>query len=475
MRLRKPLSIAIAFVLAPAAVVGAASCTNGGNSGQSVPDASIVLEVPWFNGLLPAVDNSGNVILPATPAFPPIAYGMQDPGSTTGSGSCAALAGLEFSQAYFDTFEPLPPPKGLPNPPQQVGVGQAWTSFDDLTKYSFHVPGDVAAYPALVGGGPIPPMTTATYGLPAVEDAPPSCDGKPNHWSLHFRGGEFRNWGGGVSRVFTDLGQAPQDTQGVSTLCDEDAASEICPPPLDPDAAVDTAGLPTRTADGGLYAEAHNFLDVSAYEGLAFWARTGPEGQSPLLVTITDNFTSDRLARQNQKFCRRLKQCWSHCLNGMACSPDVPDSSTPVYRCFDSNAGGVPSVSNDALLDLLYPRCGPSACTFRDSYPDFDFEGKTCQPYTFPAADISAEYCYDNEDPPPPDRDEQCLDGWAHSVPIGTDWQFYTIPFSDMQQGGYGKKAPYFNLKAVDTIAFSAIVGWSDVFVDNVTFYRHTK
>jgi hypothetical protein len=228
--------------------------------------------------------------------------------------------------------------------------------------------------------------------------------------------------------------------------------------------------------DGGNYAQGgdHLFVDASAFEGVAFWARRGPESQDRLLVTITDNFTSDRLARLNQKYCRRLRACYSRCENGAPCTlTNNLANGDMVYRCIDTDSGLVPSnLSSDALVDLMYPRCGKSACTFRESYPDPDFDGKECRPYTFPAADITGEYCFNANDPPPPDRDEQCLDGWTTTAQLTTDWQFYTLRFADMQQGGYGKKAPYFNLKAIDTIAFTFIVGWADVYIDNVAFYR---
>jgi hypothetical protein len=128
-----------------------------------------------------------------------------------------------------------------------------------------------------------------------------------------------------------------------------------------------------------------------------------------------------------------------------------------------------------ALTDLLYPRCGPSACSSPTTYLDFDFDGKQCRPYTFPAADYSAEYCYNPGDPAPPSREDQCLDGWATAVTLTLDWKYYTVPFSQLLQGGFGKKAPYFNLKAIDTIAFTFIVGWADVYIDNVSFYRNKK
>jgi hypothetical protein len=286
-----------------------------------------------------------------------------------------------------------------------------------------------------------------------------------------------------VSSVFTDPQADPQ------APCTRNTG--LCPPAPAPGATVDSADLPTHPPGGAPdagYEQSHLFLDASAYDGVAFWARTGPEGQAQMIVTITDNFTSDRLARQNQKFCRRLRQCYTQCLNGAPCTPNMepgppPDSKLiPVYRCFDPAQGiaqgtlGMNVNGNDipALTDLLYKRCGPSACTSPNTYLDPDFDGKQCRPYTFPAADYSAEYCWNPDDPPPPDRDEQCLDGWAAAVDLTLDWQYFTIPWSKMHQGGFGKQAPYFNTKAIDTIAFGFIDGWADVYIDNVSFYRST-
>jgi len=444
----------LAFVWLAAALL---SCDGPGNTGQEVPDASLSLAVPWVDGVLPVVEG-GSPVIPAVPLFPPIASGLPDPGPSRAA-NCAPLTGIRTSPGWVDTFEPAQT-MGV------VGVASAWSGFDDLTKYAFHTPGDAQWYPGLVADSP-------PWGLPAVNVGGPSCDGTPNNWSLHFRGGEFRYWGGGMSHVFTDPDGA---VNGACML-----GPDLCPPPPAAGATEDSAGLPLAPAGGKTWADgpgSHLFVDASAYEGIAFWARRGPEGQDRLLVTITDNFTSDRLARENQKYCRRLRACYTHCLNGTACSPTTDMTASPpstIYRCFDPTNGPLPSVANISLLEVLYPRCGQSACTFSSNYPDPDFEGKDCRPYTFPAGDITGEYCYNAGDPPPPDRDEQCLDGWATTVQLTPDWQYNTVPFSKMEQGGFGKKAPYFNVKAIDTIAFGFILGWADVFIDNVSFYRHSQ
>lgn len=450
--------------------VSTGACWDPGNTGQSTIDASLIEAVPWVNGGVPILEG-GQPVIPATPVYPSIASGMSDPGS--GPADCTALNGIETSPGFYDTFEPATEMDGGAVE-GGVGVAIAWTGYDDLSWGSFHVPGDITWYSAKPPIDCVEPRcdpgnSGIVWGVAAYPMGGPSCDGVANNWSLHFRGGLFRNWGGGVSSVFTD----PRGG------CLPDA--DICPPTPVPGATVDSAGLPLLASDGGTYAQSHAFVDASRYDGVAFWARTGPEGQTTMIITITDNFTSDRLARQNQKYCRRLRQCYTHCLNGAPCTPQIEAQGT-IYRCFDPASGPFPGTTSGAsgtdipaLTDLLYARCGPSACTSPPTYLDPDFQTKACRPYTFPAADYSAEYCWDVGDPPPPSREDQCLDGWASYVDLTLDWQYFKVPFSQMLQGGFGKPAPYFNTKAIDTIAFGFIDGWADVYVDNVSFYRNTQ
>jgi hypothetical protein len=491
------------------AAVALCACTGPGNTGIETPDPNLILEVPWTNGILPVVSDAGpnEVVLPQAPEYPPIASGMADPGSNPPN--CSLLQGIETSAPYwYDDFEPYN------NPATQYssgnfGVAFAWAGYDDLSQYSFHAPGDLTWYPGLANGftSPLqacmsaertPDQPCAPWGLGAYPIQGPSCDGKPNNWAMRFVGGLFRNWGGGVSHVFTDRwfpqGLSPTSGPPYDNTGNCPAGADFCAPPTLAVAKDDSSGIPNAAPDGGAYANSHAYVDASQWDGVAFWARRGPESQDRLIVTVTDNFTSDRLARQNQKYCRRARQCYSTCLSGVPCQID-PSSTTmnpdggpplPVYRCFDPASGIMPGAlplgggavgAPDSLVDLLYPRCGPSACTYPDSYPDPDFQGKQCQPYEFPGDEwyIAGEFCFNPGDLPPPDRDFRCLDGWATTVQLTTDWQYYTVPFSQMQQGGFGKVAPYFNLRAVDTVALGVVVGWADIYVDDISFYRQTN
>ncbi|HVZ74998.1 MAG TPA: hypothetical protein VHJ20_21600 [Polyangia bacterium] len=437
------------------------ACDGPGNVGKPTPDPTLVRDVPWLNGVLPALDATGNAVVPDLPVYPEIASGEIDVGSQRID--CTPLAQVTFSTGWFDTFEP-----NDPSDPTRTGLAPGWASYDDLTKYSFHVPGDATWYPGLAPGG------TNTFdwawGLPAEKTPGPSCNGVRNDWVMHYRGGLYRKWGGGVSHAFVD-------PVGKYCTLDKDGTpdNDFCPPTPGPNDLVDSAGLPVGPRPGVDYQQSHGFFDVSSYDGIAFWARRGPEGFDRALVIVTDKFTSSRLARENQKFCRRYRECHTKCLSGSPCSPDDPNSKTPIYRCFDPKQGPLPAIAIDSQMDLMYPRCGPSACTSPQTYVDLDFDGDQCRPYSFPANDESGEYCFNPGDPPPPDRDDRCQDGWQVSVPLTPDWQFYALPFEQFEQVGFGKRAPYMDLKSLDTIAFGAVMGWSDMYFDNVTFYRRKK
>jgi hypothetical protein len=444
-----------------------ASCDGPGNSGVYTPDPNLVRAVPWFNGALPAVEN-GQALIPTFPVYPPIGFGVPDVGSQRTD--CSGLAGLEFSPGWFDTFGPLAP--------GERGIALGWASYDDLSKYSFHTPGDATWYPGFMPDA-MTKLFSGAWGLPSDNVAGPSCDGTPNEWALHFRGGLFRKWGGGLSHAFTDPDMWYRSKDRLQECARPGVPNfDLCPPALAPDAKFDTAGLPTKLVDGNdLYKQSHDFFDATRgkYEGVAFWARRGPEGFDRALVILTDKHTSARLARENQTFCRRVRECHTKCLSGVPCAPSVPGDPKSIWRCFDPSQtanGQPPPIAIETQMDQMYPRCGPSACTSPDSYQDPDFQDKQCRPYSYPAGEESGEYCWDPGDPPPPGRDERCQDGWQVSVELTPDWKFHAIPFTQFRQAQFGKRAPYLDLKSLDTIAFGAVMGWSDMYFDNVTFYR---
>jgi hypothetical protein len=129
-----------------------------------------------------------------------------------------------------------------------------------------------------------------------------------------------------------------------------------------------------------------------------------------------------------------------------------------------------------ALLQQVYPPCGQSACSAPPYDPDYDYEHLNylaqCKPYNFTGLEENY-YCFG--DTPPPAADERCGDGWAQNVSLSTDWQFYKLPFDGFQQVGFAKKAPPNDVvqKTLYSIAFLFSVGYTDFYVDNLSFYRN--
>jgi hypothetical protein len=72
----------------------------------------------------------------------------------------------------------------------------------------------------------------------------------------------------------------------------------------------------------------------------------------------------------------------------------------------------------------------------------------------------------------PAGMNDRCGDGWVAPITLSTDWQIYVIPFTEFRQIGFGKPAPFLDLKSIYEVAFLLPVGWADVWIDNITFYR---
>jgi hypothetical protein len=428
-----------------------AACSGSGNDGRRELPAELIAAVPWTNGAVPLRDAGGNLVIPAEPVYPPIGPGTPDPGSRRVD--CTSLAEIELSPFWIETFEP--------DPNRDVGVAEAWSSYDDETKGAFRVPGDAAWYPGLAE----PRRDPTKWGLPADRISNgPSCDGLPNDWALHFRGGRFNYFGAGAEHPLAALEACPP-------------GSDFCPALPDPLATTDPVGLPIARADGSDFAQrpTHRYWDLSAYDGITFWGRRGPDGQSGLLVALHDKHTSDALNREHQTFCRRIKPCRVECQNGSPCTlmTELGSDGLPrdIHRCFDPAAGELPPLE-PALIHELYPVCGASACRSPHYYPDPDFDETECKVYEFSGSE-AGHYCYGSE--PPPFPEERCGDGWVAPIHLSTDWQLYVLAFSEFRQVGFGKRAPYLDLRSIYMIALQFTVGFADVYVDNVSFYRRRR
>lgn len=446
--------------------IGFVACSGPGNDGHRELPMELREQIPWINGVYPLVNDNGVVVMSRTPVYPEIATGEPDPGSSatsTATGDpiqrgCDAASRVTFATGWVETFE---------RQGNAIPVALAWAGYDDGSMNSFRTPGFYNWYSWIDPETNQPQTVPAGFGLPAdaIADGP-SCDGQENSHALHFKGGRFNRYGAGIDHPLGLLDSAS---------C---PGSDFCIPPRTGSSNVNLADIPlraTRIEDGNEaqvpYAQPHMVWDLSSYDGIAFWARRGPEGQPTMLVKVQDKFTSDDLARENETFCRRLRPCDSHCLNGAPCQEvGIADSAT--YRCFEGDPAQWQDIIDSGLEDLVFPRCGADACTAPGTYRDWDFDQATCEPHTFPSNHESGEFCVNpGEEPAPPE--ERCGDGPGATVLLTTDWQFYTIPFSELRQLNFAKTEPYLDLKSIAMLSFIFTVGWVDVYLDNVTFYRN--
>gem|GEM_PF-3508153 len=522
------IKAALCLSAAAAALLAGVACSGPGNSGRNLPDNSptgLTAQVPWLNGGVPQVDLSDpkNPVIVGSkfPIYPFIGQEndptvVYDPGSMQTTIDCNALAPYELAP-WVETTEPREVfAAGGGTEASLRGLLIRWAGADDMTRGSWRSPGFSTWYSGLVNGDGLlnslwgspaqsihDPGSLSPYSAPFPPGPVPDCDpNEPNNWVIHMRGSGFRYYGGNfahilagdnyVSNAVYDYTDCPKNADGSD--------SDLCHPAPALGATTDTAGFPLSPTKNTLgkptyqLGALHTYLDLSKYEGVSFWARRGPDGMGSLSVTIQDTHTSDDMNRQNETFCRRIYACHSKCQNYLGCTPAeqlLNENGQPngnVYRCHGniplpgpSDAGSGTAASD--LLDATFPRCEPpanvtdghGACSFRTSYPDADFEGKQCKPYTFTSGE-SAEYCYNpGEDPPPPSREERCGDGYTNTLQLTTDWVFYTVPFSDMRQGGYGKISPELDLKSVYSVTLQWGAGDSDFYIDDVSFYRTKK
>jgi hypothetical protein len=126
-------------------------------------------------------------------------------------------------------------------------------------------------------------------------------------------------------------------------------------------------------------------------------------------------------------------------------------------------------------LGYNYTPCGESYCNFE--YPSFQAVdpqtlGRQCTPYSYKGG-ITYSHCYNPEtDPKPPENPQQCGDYWLKPVALGTDWQFYKVPFTSLIQQGWAKRFYQLDLTSITDVRIQWDRGWLDVWISDVRFYR---
>ena len=325
---------------------------------------------------------------------------------------------------------------------------------------------------------------------------------------LHASGGPFTGWGGGIgiglAHFILDANRCPG-----AGVCPFEGGFTTNTPCLCPNPGTGVEGQVVSSLA----------LDVSQWDGISFWARRGPNGQPLMRVLVGDKFTDDDISYKmylNDKtvprFCERKAECtclfqdatcdWYSFSDpqysgefGTAPTPDVylpaslqsggfycgPPGSHPgsASASFGGSAGNTSGANNYCDRTL----CDRPYAAYPNDPGDPQFNGRACTPYTYRNGTI-ADVCYNPSpwvdstgamqpaDPLPPEADEQCGDHFTFPVNLSTEWQFYAIPFTEMQQQGWAKQAPYFDLTSASVVRFTWDVGYIDYYIDNVRFYR---
>jgi hypothetical protein len=317
--------------------------------------------------------------------------------------------------------------------------------------------------------------TVIPSGYEPPTQAMSRCGNDPNNHVFHLTGGPFLGWGGGTGIGMMHLSQE-LPFQGRTGLCPESDRNNPDRPSYCSPATFDT---------NVTFAS----INASDWEGVAVWARRGPDSQPLLRVLVGNKDTDDDIAYlmyditapNKPLYCQRVRDC-SCTFQDNTCDfyatiptnipmPDV--SLVPGYYC--GPPGSTPSSYDTGANYCNTTSCDAVYSAYPNNGPDPQFFGKSCSAFTYRSG-VTTSLCYDpGKDPPPAESDQQCGDHFTFPLHLTTDWHLYLVPFSQMYQQGFGKKASSFDLTTVSLVRLTWDAGFIDYYVDNLRFYRHAK
>jgi hypothetical protein len=344
---------------------------------------------------------------------------------------------------------------------------------------------------ALIFDGALP-GTTGGYQPSAIPAS--RCKSDPNNTAnnhvLHVWGGPFLGWGGGLG-----VGMAHFNTD--SGLCTAFTKPSYCPP------------NPTSNDDilGGAVSIAA--LDMSQYDGVAVWARRGPDSQPLMRVLVATKDTEDDVTyiadreafkrlpndpvygNKLPRYCQRIRECSCQYQN-LNCS--FYDAGTGVvseggYYCgapgeAPGYASMAPVGNNGATNTCNVTRCNDAYAAYPGDGADPKYAGRPCTPFTYRNGTVTSQ-CWDPAgmaatdggagyppDPPPPEPDKQCGDHFTFPLHLTTDWQLFLVPFTTMYQQGWAQKVPTLDTKTITAVRLTWEAGYIDYYVDDLRFYR---
>jgi hypothetical protein len=375
--------------------------------------------------------------------------------------------------------------------PVDCDAEEADLEFITLGDFSKDTAADFYVYVDRSGEGRVSSFSTG-WSAPTHDDPSPLC-GKSK--ALHIQGGIFWGWGGGFGSSAKDWAKSASNHDPAFD-CTRYPDSPVC----------DSKDVPD-------YMQSAVF-NLSSYEGVAVWARRGPDSQPGFRVNVGDQYTDDDISYLTYaadptlpRHCERIRECG--CLNHKPCqlwetAPyDTPQMSfmananpriskqdawtcaTPGTYCEDPASGLIPGYFNTGGPLVRCNTCEQTRCDEPyEAYPDGaltggegnmdpQFFGKPCTPHTFRSG-ITASLCHDPAtDPPPAEADQQCGDHWVRAVYLTSDWNLYLVPFTSMLQQGFAKKQGKMDLAHISVVRLTWDGGYVDFWVSKIAFYRH--
>lgn len=184
----------------------------------------------------------------------------------------------------------------------------------------------------------------------------------------------------------------------------------------------------------------------------------------------------------------RLQEEFAECL--VPCNPTqtpptalrpVPGESIPGGRCGSTTAVHIrvnKPIQRDGVLGLQFSTSEPldaseyeglsfwmrsvagSRSTFRASVTDV---------FTSEKAEIDGEPACTFINPK--ELTDNACDEFGRYFLTTSDWQFFTVPFSEMRQNGFGKQAPYLDIANTLGVSFRYKQGHWDFWIDDIGFY----
>lgn len=410
-----------------------------------------------------------------------------------GTGSCSSGMTGQFTC----TPDPGSPPANC-NPTTGEEAGLELVTLGDFSldkAYRWYV------YIDKSGAGRITSLDK-TWEASTALDPFPRCGADGPARAMHIQGGPFYGWGGGFGTAAKDWRTNAPDPL---LYCFRAPDSPFC--------QLDGAPDYLRGA----------MVNASAYEGVAVWARRGPDSQGGFRVLVGDQNTDDDIAYLTYqedptlpRNCERVREC--ACTNHKACQEwqtgplevETPNlmawqqavrnenvdlayemwsCSAPGWYCEDPAADTIPGYFTTGSNSTRCNTCTQTRCDEQyEAYPngsaspspdgtaapnDAQFNGKPCTPYTSRSG-VASAYCFDpTMDPPPAEPEQQCGDHWTRPIYVTNEWHLYLVPFTEMLQQGWAKRFGKMDLEHVTMVRITWDGGYVDFWIGKVAFYRH--